>query len=144
VLASLLRLCGTDYNDNSGARRVDPVGEQAVRARAAIRDRADVQLKHAEALTLDERVVKLLQAWRAEADIGQRDLVYQRRGRSQADVSLLQEPEIEGWRLFTVPTSMRNVEAAVPLTLRPGGITIPTEAWDPPERSAAIPKDEDA
>jgi hypothetical protein len=39
---------------------------------------------------------------------------------------------------------MRNVEAAVPLALRPGGIAIPTEAWEAPERSAAIPKDDDA
>ena len=86
----------------------------------------------------------LLQAWQAEADVGQRDLVYQRRGRSEADVSLLQEPEIEGWELFTVPTSMRNVEAAVPLALRPAGIASPSEPWEAPERSAAIPKDDDA
>ena len=143
VLASLLRLCGADYNDNAGASRVDPVGGQALRARAAIRDRADDQLKHAEALVLDERVGKLLQAWRAEADVGQRDLVYQRRGRSEADVSLLEEPAIEGWELFTVPTSMRNVEAAVPLSLRPAGIAIPAEPWEAPERSATIPKVEE-
>jgi hypothetical protein len=144
VLASLLRLCGVGYNDNAGARRVDPVGEQALRARAAIHDRADDQLEHSEALTLDERVGKLLQAWQAEAQVGQRDLVYQRRGRSEADVSLLQEPAIEGWELFTVPTSMRNVEAAVPLALRPSGIANPTEPWEAPERSAAVPKDDGA
>lgn len=78
----------------------------------------------------------LLEAWKAEASVGQRTLVYQRRGRSGSDVSLLQEPGIEGWSRWTVPTSMRNVETAVPLKLRPDGITAPAEDWDAPERSA--------
>ncbi len=144
VLASLLRLCGEEYNANGGAALVDPAGEQAQRARKAIFDRADDQLKHDDALALDERVEKLLHAWKAAADVGQRDLVYQARGRSQADVSLLEEPEIEGWKLFTVPTSMRNVEAAVPLMLRPAGISVPAESWEAPEKSAAIPPPENA
>jgi hypothetical protein len=80
-----------------------------------------------------------LHAWRKEADVGQRNLVYQRRGRSDADVSLLQEPGIEGWSIWTVPTSMRNVETAVPLALRPDAIAA-TEAWESPERSASLPK----
>jgi hypothetical protein len=33
VLASLLRLCGTDYNDNAGARRVDPVASRSASPR---------------------------------------------------------------------------------------------------------------
>jgi hypothetical protein len=42
--------------------------------------------------------------------------------------------------MWTVPVSMRNVETAVPLKLRPEAIGTPTEAWEPPERSAPLPK----
>ncbi len=117
VLASLLRLCGPDWNPNDGAQRVDPSAPRATRARDAIRERADDQVGHPAADALAERVTHLLHEWRREADVGQRNLVYQRRGRSDADVSLLQEPGIEGWSIWTVPTSMRNVETAVPLAL---------------------------
>ena len=67
----------------------------------------------------------LLDEWKKEAAVGQRTLVYQRRGKSDTDVSLLQEPGIEGWSRWTVPTSMRNVETAVPLKLRRDGISAP-------------------
>jgi hypothetical protein len=139
VLASLLRLCGPDWNSNDGAQKVDPTDPRSARARKAICDRADDQIGHQATDELGERVTRLLQAWREEADVGQRNLVYRRRGRSDADVSLLQEPGIEGWSRWTVPTSMRNVEAAVPLALRPDAIAAP-ESWDPPERAAAPPK----
>ena len=55
-------------------------------------------------------------------------------------MSLLQEPGIEGWDRWTVPTSMRNVETAVPLKLARDGISAPSEDWEPPERSAPLPK----
>ncbi len=135
VLASLLRLSGPAWNANPGAGLVDPAAEPAARAREAIRKRAE-QVDHDAAESLAERVNVLLEAWKAEASVGQRTLVYQRRGRSGSDVSLLQEPGIEGWSRWTVPTSMRNVETAVPLKLRPDGITAPAEDWDAPERSA--------
>lgn len=139
VLASLLRLCGPDWNSNDGAQRVDPTDPRATRARKAICERADDQIGHRATDVLGERVTSLLQAWRNEAEVGQRNLVYRRRGRSDADVSLLQEPGMEGWSQWTVPTSMRNVEAAVPLALRPDAIAAP-EPWDSPERAAALPK----
>ena len=85
-----------------------------------------------------------LDAWRAEAEVGQRTLVYQRRGKSDTDYSLLREPSIEGWSRWTVPTSLRNVEAAVPLALRPSGIAPPGEPWEAPERSAPVPDAEAA
>ena len=67
--------------------------------------------------------------------------MYRKRGKSDSDVSLLQEPGIEGWNRWTVPTSMRNVETAVPLKLREHGISAPAEDWVPPERAAPLPKD---
>jgi Helicase conserved C-terminal domain len=138
VLASLLRLCGPDWNPNDGAQKVDPTNPRARRARKAIQDRADDQVGHQAADVLGERITHLLHEWHKEADVGQRNLVYQRRGRNDADVSLLQEPGIGGWSIWTVPTSMRNVETAVPLALRPDAIAA-TEAWEAPERSAPVP-----
>ncbi len=144
VLASLLRLCGPDWNPKDGAQKVDPTDPRALRARQAIRDRADDQVGPQASDALGERITHLLHAWRKEADVGQRNLVYQRRGRSDADVSLLQEPGMEGWSMWTVPTSMRNVETAVPLALRPDAIAA-AEAWESPERSAPVPdKTDDA
>jgi hypothetical protein len=139
VLASLLRLCGPAWNANRGAGLVDPAAAQAVWARDAIRARADDQVGHQGADALAERINVLLEAWRAEAAVGQRTLVYQRRGKSDTDVSLLQEPGIEGWSMWTVPTSMRNVENAVPLALRLEGISASVEPWEAPERSAPLP-----
>jgi hypothetical protein len=49
---------------------------------------------------------------------------------------LLQEPGIDGWDRWTVPTSMRNVENAVPLKLRPDGIVDATTDWEAPEQDA--------
>jgi len=139
VLASLLRLCGPTYNPNPGAALVDPAGAQAVRAREAIHARAADSIGQQAADTLAERVNILLEAWRKEGDVGQRTLVYQRRGKSDTDYSLLQEPSIEGWSIWTVPNSMRNVENAVPLALKPNGIAPAREDWEAPERSAPVP-----
>jgi len=139
VLASLMRLCGSAWNPNRGAGLVDPADAHAARARDTIQARAADQIGHPAAQALDERVSVLLEAWKAEAAVGQRTLVYQRRGKSDTDVSLLQEPGIEGWSKWTVPTSMRNVETAVPLALKPNGIAPPRDDWEAPERSAAVP-----
>ena len=139
VLASLLRLCGTAWNPNPGAGLVDPADPRATRARTVIRDRAAGQLGPAGAQALEHRIDAQLDEWRKEAAVGQRTLVYQARGKSDSDVSLLQEPGIEGWERWTVPTSMRNVETAVPLKLRPNGIAAPPSDWVSPERSAPVP-----
>ena len=136
VLASLLRLCGPAWNANESARLVDPADAQAARAVEAIRARADDQIGADGADELAERARVLLDEWKAKASVGQRNLVYKRYGKSDADVSLLEEPDLEGWGPWTVPTSMRNVELAVPLSFRLNAIAPPTDAWQSPERSA--------
>ncbi len=139
VLASLLRLGGPEWNPNSAAANVDPAAARAQQVKHAIRHRADRQLTGDGAAQLADRLDVLLDAWKAEASVGQRTLVYQARGKSDTDVSLLHEPGIEGWDEWTVPTSMRNVELAVPLKLRPEAISAPRDAWQPPQRSAPLP-----
>ena len=143
VLTSLLRLGGLEWNPNRGAELVDPAAPLAQRARKAICERADDQIGPAATTELGEIVEARLDEWKAAAAVGQRTLVYQRRGKSDTDVSLLLEPGIEGWSEWTVPTSMRNVENAVPLALRPGAIAAPGQDWEDPERSAPVPDEEE-
>jgi len=131
VLASLLRLGGAEWNPNGGARLVDPADPRAQRARQLISERAAGQVGHLASETLSERITVLLHKWREEADVGQRTLVYQRRGASDTDVSLLKPPEMEGQSDWTVPNSMRNVEPPVPLVLRRELAGAP-EAWETP------------
>lgn len=140
VLAALLRLSWGEFNDNAGAGRLDPADPRVARVCRAIRARAAGQLDHPAAVALGERLEELLDAWRKEASVGQRTLVYKRRGKSDTDVSLLEEPAIEGWTRWTVPLSMRNVELAVPLALKPQGIAPAGEDWEAPERSAPLPE----
>jgi hypothetical protein len=135
-LASLLRLCGPTWNPNPGAGLVDPADPRARHARAAIRNRAADQIGHVSAQALQDLIDAQLDEWRKEAEVGQRTLVYRARDKSDSDVSLLKEPGLEGWDRWTVPTSMRNVETAVPLKLRPNGIAAPPSDWEPPERAA--------
>jgi hypothetical protein len=134
VLASLLRLGGAEWNPNGGARLVDPADPRAQRARQLISERASGQIGHLASETLSERITVLLHRWREEADVGERTLVYQRRGASDTDVSLLKPPEMEGESDWTVPNSMRNVEPPVPLVLRRELAGQP-EAWETPEHA---------
>lgn len=134
MLASLLRLGGAEWNPNGGARLVDPADPQAQRARQLISERAAGQIGHLASEMLSERITVLLHKWREEADVGQRTLVYQRRGASDTDVSLLKPPEMEGQSDWTVPNSMRNVEPPVPLVLRRELAGAP-EAWETPEHA---------
>ncbi len=134
VLASLLRLGSAEWNPNGGARLVDPADPRAQRARRLIGERAAGQIGHLASETLSERITVLLHKWREEADVGQRTLVYQRRGASDTDVSLLKPPEMEGQSDWTVPNSMRNVEPPVPLVLRRELAGAPEE-WETPEHA---------
>jgi hypothetical protein len=139
VLASMLRLSGQTWNPNPVAGLVDPADPLAKQVRDAIVQRAANQLGHADAQDLQDRIDVQLDEWKKEASVGQRTLVYQKRGKSDSDVSLLQEPLIKGWDRWTVPTSMRNVEAGVPLKLRPDGVPPADTEWTAPDRSAPLP-----
>jgi len=140
VLASLLRLGGPEWNANDGAGAVDSVSPRARRARETIRERADDQIGRAGTAELDRRLAIRLDDWAAEAAVGQRRLVYERRGKGGADVGLLRAPGAEGWSEWTVPNSMRNVETAVPLTLRDQGIARVPDRWEAPAQPPPPPR----
>jgi hypothetical protein len=143
VIVSLLRLGEQSWNPNPGAALIDPAQPFVTRVREVIQTRAADQIGPEAADALEQRIAAQLDDWKQQAGVGQRRLVYQRRGKSDADVSLLHEPGIEGWDRWTVPNSMRNVEPAVPLKLRDQAIPRPSEGWEPPQRSAPLPADSD-
>ena len=140
MLAALLRLCGPEWNANPGAGLVDAAAPAAVRAREAIAARGGVMLSHAHNEALEHALEVRLEDWQAEAQKGGRTLVYKARGRSDTQVSHLREPSAEGWGPWTVPTSMRDVELAVPLELRRDAIGAAPEDWEAPARAAELPK----
>ena len=144
VLVSLLRLCGLGWNPNPGAGLVDPADRWSpARARRSGRAPTIRSVPHAaeRARGADLRAARGVEGGGGRSGSARSSTA---RGKSDTDVSLLQEPGIEGWSGWTVPTSMRNVETAVPLELREHGISAPREDWVPPERSAPIlPKDGD-
>jgi hypothetical protein len=56
-------------------------------------------------------------AWAQEAGVGGRTLVYQKYGAGPTAYPLLESPGIRPWSIWTVPTSMREVEPAVRLVM---------------------------
>ena len=94
--------------------------------------------------TLPGLLRDLLDEWELERDEGQRTLVYQARRGGDTDVSLLQEPGLESWQRFTVPTSLRDVEPSVGLILRPGGVRAPSADWDAPAKPPPKPPEDGA
>jgi Helicase conserved C-terminal domain len=139
VLAALLRLGGPEWNANDGAGAVDPADPRARRAREAICERGDDQISPEAREALDRRIAVQLDEWAMEAAEGQRRLVYERRGRSGADVGLLRAPDATGWSEWTVPNSLRNVELAVPLALREHGIARVSDRWEAPAQPPPAP-----
>jgi hypothetical protein len=118
VLASLVRLSGTELNANLAAGRLDRHDEALKGVVAAVRQRAEQVAD--EPRVGDEvsyRLETRLDQWDAEAARPHRRLGY-REHRGQGDVyGLLREPGIGAWGEWTCPTSLRDVEAEIGLLL---------------------------
>jgi Helicase conserved C-terminal domain len=118
VLASLVRLSGTDLNANLAAGRLDRHDEALKGVVATVRQRAEQVAD--EPRVGDEvsyRLETRLDQWDAEAARPHRRLGY-REHRGQGDVyGLLREPGIGAWGEWTCPTSLRDVEAEIGLLL---------------------------
>jgi hypothetical protein len=138
-----MRLTDGRLNPNDGAGHLDAADERARRAVEVIRRRADDQIGNERVTQLAETVVARLQEWQSLASVGQRNLVYRRVGKQDAAVPLLEEPGAAGWSRWTIPMSLRNVEAPVPLALRESGVSLPAEGWEAPEKAAPLPKERD-
>ena len=141
VLASLMRLDGPEWNPNHGAALVEPADPRAQRARDAICARADDQIGPRAAEELADRVTKRLEAWKNEADKGQRTLVYGRRGRGEPTSRCCRcrapRPGTSGRCRRRCATSRTPCAGAAV-----EGIA-PDDAWEAPERSAPVPRPQD-
>jgi len=118
VLASLVRLSGTELNANLDAGRLDRHDEALKRVVAAVRARAEaVTSEQGLGDEVTHRLDARLDQWSAEAARPHRRLGYRER-RGQGDVyGLLREPGIGAWGEWTCPTSLRDVEAEIGLLL---------------------------
>lgn len=117
VVASMARLGEPDWNANRAAA---DIGSGAPAAQAIV----DLLAGRAERTARDNHVTdatrQLAEAqvdrWQEQAMVPHRTLTYRARSGKDGQVSLLKEPGPERWNSWTVPTSLRNVEA--PLGLR--------------------------
>jgi len=120
LLVSLVRLAGTEFNENKGAARITRDHPYVQRAIASITARAgaiEADQQAGVAAELESRVQDWLQA--ASNGTGPQSLGY----RSESDgitVGLLSKPAIGPWQHFTVLNSLRDVEPSVGLILDDG------------------------
>ena len=119
TMVSLLRLQEAAFAPNEGARQMtDPAGLSAEFVKDVLEDRAWSVEDKAE---VKDRAVEMVKArldkWVKANNVPGQKLGYEKR-KGQGDVvNLLFKPGKEEWGEFTVPTSMREVEAGVNLVL---------------------------
>jgi hypothetical protein len=140
VLASLVRLSGTELNANLAAGQLDRHDQALKGVVAAVRQRAEqVADEPRVADEVSHRLETRLDQWDAEAARPHRRLGYQER-RGQGDVyGLLREPGIGAWGEWTCPTSLRDVEAEIGLLLSEADLG---DATQPPFEPASADAEE--
>jgi hypothetical protein len=140
----LIRLMGTEFNENLHAGRID---RQHPLARAAVEHIARRAHLVGSGTAVEQRVraelEQRLDAWLVEAQrtTGGRRLGY-RDTRDGVTVGLLRRPEAGPWRDFTCLNSLRDVEPEVGLVLDDRGLdeeggAVPVEPADDAEEAAA-------
>ena len=139
LLVSLVRLAGTEFNENKGAARITRDHPYVQRAIASITARAgaiEAGQQAGVAAELEARVQDWLRA--ASNETGPQSLGY----RDESDgvtVGLLSKPALGSWQRFTVLNSLRDVEPSVGLILDDG---VGGDVGEWTETSAATPGDD--
>jgi len=117
VFASLVRLLDLEYDANDGAGRIDPSDPIVERALRAIADRSHRVTDRTEIRQLVEAELdQLLHEWVHRVNDPETTYGYQGR-KDGTTVALLHPPRPGVWDLFTVLTSMRDVEPTAGLVL---------------------------
>lgn len=140
-MISLMRNRFELFAPNEGAGRMDsPSRSEVLEVTSKIEERVWRVTEDAGKKGLATGALrKRADEWAAEASLGGRMLVYQRRGQSSTSVPLLRAPGASTWNLWTVPMSMREVEPGVRLILEED------RSMDEPEWQARVarePEDE--
>ncbi|MFA0888185.1 MAG: DISARM system helicase DrmA [Synergistales bacterium] len=130
AMVSFMRNAYETFADNEGAGRMDKPGRAEVEALVgAFSERA---LEVTGDPIKKDQVVKRLKGradeWSNEAGMDGRVLVYQKNKTDQNSVNLLKKPGASPWNDWTVPMSMREVEASVRLIME-GERTVSEPEW---------------
>jgi len=124
LLVSYLRLLGTEFNLNDGARKLLTANHPQVKAAIAeLAERAAVVTgKQQDGDEVRAELQTLADHWahEAQAGTGGRILGY-RAGKDGLTVALLHAPELGQWHRFTCLNSLRDVEPSIGLFLQDGG-----------------------
>jgi len=119
TMVSLLRLQDVAFSPNEGAQAMSGSDcPQAIYAKEVLENRAwAVEDKVSVKESAGNLAAKRIDYWAKETKVPGRRLGYEKK-KGQGDVvNLLNKPGKEEWNDFTVPTSMREVEAGVNLVL---------------------------
>ncbi|MBB6099407.1 hypothetical protein HNR42_002848 [Deinobacterium chartae] len=133
TMLALMRHEFEPFAPNDGARALDrPDRPEVLQVKEAIVARAwyvtdDATKKNLTKAELEDRADQ----WAKEANMGGRILVYQKHGAGATAYPLLQAPGTKPWSDWTVPMSMREVEAGVRLVMEVDDRTTYDPAWRP-------------
>jgi len=119
LLVSCVRLAGTEFNDNSGAGRLDRAHPFVQEAVAAISQRAwDVEMTTDARDRVRQELESRLDSWlnRAQKTTGGARLGYDKK-RDGLTLPLLHRTDRDPWGDFTCLNSLRDVEPTVNLLL---------------------------
>ena len=116
---SLIRLTHEEFAPNVGAAAMSsPTRSEAVDATEVVTSRTwDVTDDTAKKTLAEDAMKSRADHWAKEAGAPGRTLVFDKYGASPTSVPLLESPGINPWKIWTVPMSMREVEAGVLLIL---------------------------
>jgi len=122
LLVSLIRLRGTEFNDNGRAGAITRDHPYVRAAIDTITERAfDVDLRRETRDLVHAELIDRLDEWLHEAqsnDAGR--IVGYRNKRDGRTVGLLHPPGLDSWRAFTCLNSLRDVEPSIDLILDDG------------------------
>ena len=131
TMVSLLRMGNAAFAPNEGAQAMTaPACPEAIHVKEALTERAwSVEDKQDVKTATENMAASRLDKWAKENKVPGRRLGYEKKRGQGNVVNLLNEPGKELWDDFTVPFSMREVEAGVNLVLEINP-SLDDEAWD--------------
>jgi hypothetical protein len=116
---SLIRLAHDEFAPNVGAASMDsPTRPEMVSSTKVVTSRTwDVTDDVAKKGLAEAAMKSRADDWAKEAGVAGRTLVFDKYGATPTSVPLMESPGINPWQTWTVPMSMREVEAGVRLIL---------------------------
>ena len=124
LLVSLVRLPGSDLNENSRAAQVERAHAFVTRAIKVISERAANLLDKQAGEEVEKQLVQRLDTWLARAKKTGPNLGYKFR-KDGVTVPLLRSPSGDGWDTFTCLNSLRDVEPTAGFILVDDGLSGP-------------------